>query len=283
MTKAGSASPTSLFQVRSALFMPASNERAVVKARALPADMIILDLEDAVADDFKDVARDSAVIAAAEGFGARTCAIRINAADHRCHAADVAAVALSTAMVIVVPKVEDATAIAALAARVGKPVVAMIETPAGLYAARDIAAAQGVVGLFAGVNDLAAALGIPPGSGSEGLTLALQMIVLAAAAAGIPAFDGVNNDLDDLTGLKLEAARARAFGFAGKTLIHPKQVEPCNAAFSPAAAEVADAQALIAAATGGAERFRGRMIETMHVDQARTILNRAATAATDGS
>lgn len=273
--------------VRSALFMPASNARAVEKARSLAADMIILDLEDAVADDAKDAARDAAVAAAATGFGERLCAIRINGGDAPWHDADVAAVAGSAADVIVVPKVEDAGDMAALARRLGKPVIAMIETPQGLYAARDIAAVDGVAGLFAGTNDLAAELGLEleqgqaNGQGRAGLCLSLQMIVLAAAAARIPAFDGVNNNLDDLTDFHAECAEARRFGFVGKTLIHPKQVEPANAAFAPTAAQLDDARALIAAASGGAERFRGRMVEAMHVAQARRLLARAGIAEPD--
>ena len=260
--------------VRSALFMPASNLRAMEKARGLPADMVILDLEDAVSEDAKLSARDGAVAAAA-GFEGRLCAIRINGAGTLWHDADSIAVAASVADVVVVPKVEDAAAIAALAARLGKPVIAMIETPAGLYAARQIASAPGVAGLFAGTNDLAAEIGIPADAGRSGLALALQMIVLAAAAARIPAFDGVNNNLDDLTAFDAECRAARNLGFSGKTLIHPKQIDPCNAAFSPDAAAIEDARALIAAAQGGAERFRGRMIETMHVAQARALLARA--------
>ncbi len=255
---------------QTALFLPASNARAIEKARGLAAEMIVLDLEDSVREEDKARAREAAVAAAAEGFGNRLVAIRVNGEDHDCHAADVAAVAGSAADFLVVPKVET-TALALKVAATGKPVLAMIETPAGVLAAAAIAAVPGVAGLIAGVNDLRATLGVPADSGRAGIGYALQAIVLAARAAGGWALDGVYNALEDEAGLAEDCAAGRLTGFDGKTLIHPNQIAVAARAFGPSEAEIADAEALIAAATGGAERFRGRMIEAMHVEQARTL------------
>ena len=258
---------------RTALFLPASNPRAIEKARGLGPEMIVLDLEDAVREEDKARAREAAVAAAAEGFGDRLVAIRANGEDHDCHAADVAAVAGSAADFLVVPKVETA-ALAARMAEAGKPVLAMIETPAGVLAAPAIAAVPGIAGLIAGVNDLRATLGVPADSGRGGIGYALQATVLAARAAGVWALDGVYNVLEDEAGLAEDCAAGRLIGFDGKTLIHPNQIAVAARAFGPSEAEIADAQALVAAATGGAERFRGRMIEAMHVEQARALLAR---------
>lgn len=260
---------------RTALFLPASNPRAIAKARTLDCDMVILDLEDAVKPEDKHAARDAALAAVAEGFGDRIAAIRINAVDTAEHAADLAAVARSAAAIVVVPKVEDAGTAERIAAAAGKPVLAMIETPAGVLAAAGIAAVPGVAGLIAGTNDLKASLGIPAAAGRGGLSLALQTVVLAARAGQAWALDGVFNALSDPDGLAAECAEGRALGFDGKTLIHPGQIPVAAQAFAPTADEIADAHALLAAASGGAERFRDRMIEAMHVAQARALLQRA--------
>ncbi|TVV70472.1 HpcH/HpaI aldolase/citrate lyase family protein [Sphingomonas solaris] len=260
--------------VRSALYLPASNARAIEKARGLPCDMVILDLEDAVKPDDKQAAREAAVAAVAEGFGPRIAAIRLNGSDSVWHADDVAAVRASHAAVVVLPKVESAAEATRVADAVGKPLFAMIETPAGVLAAVGIAAAHGVAGLIAGSNDLAATLRLPPDAGRAPLALSLQTIVLAARAAGIVALDGVWNRLADLDGLAEDARAGRATGFDGKTLIHPNHIAPANTAFGPTPAELEDARALVEAATGGAERFRDRMIETMHVDAAKRLIAR---------
>lgn len=271
-----------MIEPRSALFLPASNARAIAKARGLAADMVILDLEDAVAETLKAEAREAAVAATGEPFGDAIVSIRLNAADTAWHIDDLVALAGSRADLVVVPKVEEAAAVAKIADAVGRPVYAMIETPAGLLAAPGIAAADGVAGLIAGTNDLAHALRLPAG-GRAGLALALQTIVLAARAAGIVALDGVWNRLDDPDGLAAECAEGRGFGFDGKTLIHPAQIAVANRAFAPSEAEIDDARALVDAATAGAARFRGRMVEAMHVDAARRILARASGNATDPS
>jgi (3S)-malyl-CoA thioesterase len=260
---------------RTALFLPASNPRAIAKARALEADMVILDLEDAVRDDAKAEARGAAVAAAHEGFGPRLCAIRINGIESGQHGDDLDAVAASACNFVVVPKVETAEGAAAIAEATAKPLLAMIETPLGVLAAADIAAVPGVSGLIAGVNDLRASLGIPAGSGREGLSLALQTIVLAARASQVWAIDGVFNALDDAEGLAAECRHGRSVGFDGKSLIHPNQIAVAAQAFGASEADLEEAAALVAAASGGAERFRDRMIESMHVAQAQALLARA--------
>jgi (3S)-malyl-CoA thioesterase len=260
-------------RIRSALYLPASNPRAIAKARTLAADMLILDLEDAVKPEDKVSAREAAIAAVAEGFGDKPVAIRVNGLGSIWHEADIALISHSAATLVVLPKAESGKAIAEFASKVGKPVLAMVETPKGILAAADIAQASGVVGLIAGTNDIAAELRLPVDAGREGLMLALQAIVLAARAGGGIALDGVYNRLDDSDGLWAEARAGRALGFDGKTLIHPAQIEPTNRAFAPDAAEIDDARALVEAATGGAERFRGRMIEAMHVAAARRLLS----------
>ena len=264
--------PSSLRLCRSLLFLPASNPRAIAKARELCADMIFLDLEDAVKPEDKASARQAAVAAAAEGFGGRPVAIRVNKVGDPWHDDDVTAVATSAADFLIVPKVQEARELREIT-DAGKPVLAMIETAAGVLDAPRIAPLT--TGLIAGTNDLAADLGIPPAGGRRGLVHALQAIVLAARAAGVAAFDGVYNRLEDDAGLAEECEEGRAFGFDGKTLIHPSQIETANRIFGPSRTELEAARRLVEAATGGAERFEGRMIEAMHVEQARALLSRA--------
>lgn len=256
--------------VRSALYVPGSSARALEKARSLDADMLIIDLEDAVPDDAKDSARVAALAYAAAGVAGKIIAIRANATDSVHYADDAAALKGCAAHLIVLPKVEHGGDLADL----GLPLLAMIETPAGLYAARDIAAQPSVAGLIAGTNDIAAETGIRPGAMREGLELSLQMIVLAASAAGKPRFDGVCNRLDDMGGFDAECRQGATYGFTGKTLIHPNQIAMANAAFGPDAVAFAEAEELVAASRGGAQRFRGRMIESMHVEQAKLTIER---------
>jgi citrate lyase subunit beta/citryl-CoA lyase len=256
---------------RSLLFVPASRPRMVAKAAGLAADLIVLDLEDAVREDEKDDAR-AALMQSLTLLAGRAVGVRINAFDTRHVAADLTAIAQLPELLIVVPKVEHAGDLAPLG---NHRLLPMIETPAGVLAAPSIAAGEGVVGLMIGTNDLAAALRLPPASGRAAMTLALQMVVLAARAAGGWAIDGVFNALADGHGLAAECAGGRALGFDGKSLIHPDQVAIANAAFGPTAAELDEARALIAAASGGAQRFRDRMVEDMHVETARALLDRA--------
>jgi citrate lyase subunit beta/citryl-CoA lyase len=265
--------PGDLRLCRTILFLPASNARAIEKASGLDADMVILDLEDAVKEDDKAEAREMAIAATAEGFGERFSAIRMNAAGTGHYRADVEAVRRSAADFVILAKVETPGQAADAAAETGKHVLAMIETPRGVLGAAAIAPATH--GLIAGTNDLSAELGIQPGGGRPGLVHALQQIVLAARAAGVAAFDGVHNGLDDEEGLAEECRQGRAFGFDGKSLIHPNQIAAANRLFGPGEEEIRAAERLIAAATGGAERFEGKMIEAMHVHQARSLLARA--------
>jgi citrate lyase subunit beta/citryl-CoA lyase len=149
----------------------------------------------------------------------------------------------------------------------------MIETPSGVLAAAEIASET--AGLIAGTNDLRADLRVPIGTDRSAISSSLQLIVLAARAAGVPVFDGVYNDLEDMDGFASECAEGRRLGFDGKSLIHPKQIDACNRAFSPSADEIARAQRLVEAFGGGAERFEGQMIERMHVEAAKRLLDRA--------
>jgi citrate lyase subunit beta/citryl-CoA lyase len=256
---------------RSLLFLPASNPRAIEKARRLAADMVVLDLEDAVKPEDKDGARAAAVAAAGEGFPG-LCAIRINS-DEPWHEADLAAAAASRVDFVIVPMTPGPEAPRAAARATGKPVLAMIETARGILNAAAIA--PETAGLIAGTNDLAANLGLRPGGGRAPLVTALQTILLAARAAGVAAFDGVHNRLDDPEGFAAQCEEGKSFGFDGKSLIHPSQVEPANRLFGPGEAEIEAARRLLAAATGGAQRFEGEMIEAMHVEQARWVLAKA--------
>jgi citrate lyase subunit beta/citryl-CoA lyase len=258
---------------RSLLFLPASNPRAIEKARGLPADLVILDLEDAVAEADKAAARDAAVEASRTGFGGRPVAIRINAVGSPHHGADMLAARRSGARYVVLPKVETSRDIHDSKVVCERPIVTMIETPRGVLDAPALATLS--AGLIAGTNDLAASLRIPPGAGRAGLSASLQRIVLAGRAAGIAVFDGVYNRLDDPAGLQAEAQEGRGFGFDGKSVIHPGQIDTVNRVFSPSAQELAAADALIASATGGAQRHDGRMIEDLHVAQARLLVARA--------
>lgn len=257
---------------RSLLFLPASNSRAIEKAKSLPADLVILDLEDAVKTEEKDEARRMA-LEALPAFAGRRVAIRINAFGSSQFGQDVVAFRNLKEIAIVLPKVEQAVQAHDAGRLFAHHVLAMIETPAGVAAAQAIAAETDA--LIAGTNDLSARLGLPAGGGRAGLTYSLQAIVLAARLRGAAVFDGVFNGLEDEVGLQRECAEGRAFGFDGKSAIHPNQLEAINRAYSPGEAEIEAARRLIAAATGGAERHEGRMIEAMHVAQARAVLAKA--------
>ena len=259
---------------RSLLYVPGSNARALEKAQGLAADLLIIDLEDAVPADRKIEAREAMRRAVEAGYPGKRIAVRVNATGSWEQEADITALYGLALDAVVLPKV-DAVADLDPVRALGVPILAMIETPVAIYAARDIAADPAVVGLIAGLNDLAHELKLPDGMDRSAMSVAIQTIVLAARAAGVWAFDGVYNALDDAAGFAAEAAEARRLGFDGKTLIHPSQVDPCNAAFAPSAREIAEAEALIAAATGGAQRLEGRMIEDIHVAAARALLERA--------
>jgi citrate lyase subunit beta/citryl-CoA lyase len=261
-----------LFAVRSLLFLPASNPRAIAKAREAGADMVVLDLEDAVRAEDKQAARDAAVEAVSTGWR-MPVAIRVNGVGTEWHSLDLDAVARSKADYAVVPRTISAHLVHGVAEAIGKPVLAMIETAAGVLRAAEIAAET--AGLIAGTNDLRADLRLPLDATREPISASLQMIVLAARAAGVAVFDGVWNRLTDLDGFSNEASEGRTLGFDGKSLIHPDQIAPCHRAFAPSEAEIDRATRLVAAFSGGAERFEDQMIERMHVEAAERVLERA--------
>jgi citrate lyase beta subunit len=266
---------TDLFAVRSVLFLPASNPRAIAKAREAGADLVVLDLEDAVKAEDKNSARDAALEAVAEPWK-MPVAVRVNGVGTEWHSLDLDAVAGSKADFAVVPRATSAHLVEDFAKAVSKPVLAMIETAAGVLAAAEIA--KVCAGLIAGTNDLRADLRLPLDTGRGAISTSLQMIVLAARAAGVAAFDGVFNDLENGQGLLEEASEGRRLGFDGKSLIHPNQIVSCHQAFAPSEAELQRARALVGAFHGGAERFGKEMIESMHVETARRVLARAAGA-----
>jgi len=270
--EAKSYKPADLLSVRSILFLPASNPRAIAKARCAGADLVVLDLEDAVKPDDKAAARDAAVEAVGEAW-TMPVAIRINGVGTELHSLDLDAVVRSKADFVVVPRATSAHLVSDVGKTVGKPVLAMVETAAGVLAAAEIA--RDCAGLVAGTNDLRADLRLPLDATREPISASLQMIVLAARAAGIAAFDGVFNSLADAEGFAKEATAGRRLGFDGKSLIHPDQIAPCHRAFAPSQAEIERANALVAAFNGGAERFNNEMIERMHVEAAQRLLERA--------
>lgn len=264
-----------LANVRSILFVPGGRQGALDKAAGLAADMIVVDLEDAVAPAAKRDARDMAGAAIRKGFGGKLVALRINGAGTDWHHGDLELLADLPLDYAILPKIDDPEAIDALTGRLHVPVLPMIETAAAIYAARAIAAMEPVAGLLVGTNDLALDLGVKAGPDREGLELALQTIVLAGAAARKPVFDGVCNRLDDTEMLERQCRQGRSYGFTGKTLIHPGQIEAANRFFAPDEAELERARAVIEASQGGAERFRGEMIEDLHVVEAKKLLARA--------
>lgn len=265
---------------RSALYIPGSKDRALDKARGLPVDVILFDLEDAVAPDAKVGARDTLRAALAEGgYGTRLRIVRINGLDTEWGAADAAAVAAMDCDAILLPKVNGPADVDALAALVPDlPIWAMMETPQGVLNAASIAAHPRIAGFVLGTNDLAKDLN---SRGRAALMMSLQMCLLAAKAAGIIALDGVYNAFKDEDGLRAECAEGRDMGFDGKTLIHPAQVAIANAAFGPSEDEIDLAQRQIAAfeaaeAEGqGVAVVDGRIVENLHIVTARATLAKA--------
>ena len=265
---------------RSALYMPASNAKAIAKARTLPCDVVILDLEDAVAPEAKDAARDAAVAAVREGgFGDRELVIRANALSTDWGAADCAALAAAKPDAVLLPKVDDGEAVAAYAALLpGVALWAMVETPRALLRLESLAGGPQLAALVMGTNDIAKDLGMRAGADRLPFQGFFAQTVAAARASGLAVLDGVYNAIDDAGGFATECAQGVQFGFDGKTLIHPSQVDPCNAAFSPTEEEVAWAttveRAFAApdAAGMGAIRVEGKMAERLHLEQARKTL-----------
>lgn len=278
--------------LRSLLYMPASNARAIDKARGLDADALVFDLEDAVAPEAKVDARAQLRQELARGgFGHRRLIARINALSSEWGALDMAALASAPVEAIVAPKVEGEADVARLSRemdRLGYPAATalwvMIETPAAVLALERIAAmaqTTRLAGFVLGLNDLAKDTGMEQTPGREGFVPVMVNTVLAARAAGIAAIDGVCNSIDDPARIEGEARQARSLGFDGKSLIHPAQIAPVNTVFAPGEAETAEARAIIAAfddpenAGKGALRVNGKMVELLHLVQARRIIARA--------
>nr|WP_268249818.1 CoA ester lyase [Streptomyces albospinus] len=279
---------------RSVLYMPGANERALEKARTLPADALILDLEDAVAPDAKAEARERVAAAAASGaYGHREVTIRVNGPGTAWHADDLRAAAQAGPDAVVVPKVESAQtvrdverALEAAGAPDRTAIWAMVETPRAMLDARAVAgASERLTVLVMGTNDLAKELHAEHVPGRAPLLTGLSLALLAARESGKAILDGVYNDVRDLTGFEAECVQGRQFGFDGKTLIHPSQVEPCNRVFAPAEADIARARKVIEAFElaeregRGVVTVDGRMIENLHVEDARRVLALAAAVA----
>jgi citrate lyase subunit beta / citryl-CoA lyase len=287
---------------RSVLYMPGANARALEKAKTLPCDAVILDLEDSVAPDAKVAARKQvADVVAAGGFGTREVIVRINALDTPWWPDDLAAAAKAHPDGILVPKISKPGQLQNIAARLIDiaadqkiKVWAMMETPIGIINAPAIAASAAdpetrLAGFVMGTNDIAKETRAQLLPGRAPMLAWLAQCVLAAHAFGIDILDGVYNDLADIEGFRRECDQGREMGFDGKTLIHPNQIEPCNAAFSPGAAEVAQARKFIAAfdlpenRDKGVVQVDGRMVERLHADMARRTVAIAEAIAARGA
>src|SRR5690349_8447465 len=273
---------------RSVLYMPGSNARALEKAKSLPADGVILDLEDSVAPDAKEAARDRVAAAVkAGGFGSREVIIRVNGVDTPWHADDLSAAAHAAPDAILVPKVSSPDVLERIGRRLldmgtahKTQVWAMIETPLAIFNIPAIAAeakdSEARLTVFVmGTNDLAKETRARLVPGRAPMLGWLSNCVAAARHYGLDILDGVYNDIGDAEGFAAECQQGVEFGFDGKTLIHPNQIEPCNQAFSPSAEEVAQARKMIAAfdlpenKNKGVMQIDGRMVERMHAEMAR--------------
>ena len=286
---------------RSLLFMPGSNPRALEKARTLPVDGVILDLEDAVAPDAKATARDQiAAAVAAGGFGPREVTIRINALDTPWWEDDLAMAAKASPDGIVVPKVSSVEDLALVHARLAAAgatasvkVWAMIETALSLLHVEALSATaretgSRLAGYIMGPNDIARETRIRMVPGRAPMLPFYTTCVLAAHAYDLEILDGPYSDFSNAAGFAAECAQSRDMGFDGKTLIHPSQIEPCNLAFTPPAEEVAQARAIVAAfekpenAGRGAIQLEGRMVERLHAEIAKRTLAIADAIAAKG-
>lgn len=278
--------------LRSVLYMPGSNARAIAKARTLDADAVVMDLEDAVAPEAKVEARKLIAEALHEGgFGSRYRVVRINALSTEWGADDIASMKGVPLDAILAPKVGSAADVAQLTSAMreagfGPDVAlwAMIETPEAILNLSEIAAAakdSPLACFVLGLNDLAKDTGIAQLPGRAAFQPVLTMSVVAARAHGLAVIDGVCNALDDEARLVAECEQARDGGFDGKTLIHPKQVEPANMVFAPSEDDIAEARAIVDAfadpanAGKGALRVNGKMAERLHLAQAEKCLRRA--------
>ena len=272
---------------RSVLYMPGANTRALEKARSLPADALIFDLEDAVAPDAKEAARANVVAAAASrSYGKREIVIRANGLGTPWGREDILAIAGSGADAVLVPKLEGAADVAAVVELLDEagapPAMAlwgMMETPRGILHAEEIASASPRLACFVmGTNDLVKDLRARHTPMRLPMLVALGVTMLAARANGLAILDGVYNDIQDAEGFKASCVQGLEMGFDGKTLIHPSQVEPCNEVFAPTSADLAMAEKIVAAfdqaraAGKGVVTVDGRMIENLHVEQAQRQL-----------
>ena len=275
---------------RSVLYMPGANERALEKAQGLAADALILDLEDAVAPNAKDEARDRVCAAASSGaYGRREIAIRANGIGTQWHDADLAAIAAAGPDAVVIPKidtVDDVRSIESALEQHGAPdhtkIWAMVETPIAMLHAEQIAGSSDrLTVLVMGTNDLAKELRAEHVPGRQPLLTGLGLCLLAARATGKVILDGVYNDIKDPEGFLAECRQGQQMGFDGKTLIHPSQLDPCNEVFAPSPEAVEAAEEIISAFEEaeregrGVVTVNGRMIENLHVDQARRTLAQA--------
>lgn len=269
---------------RSALYVPASNDKALAKSMTLPADIVIVDLEDAVAPDAKVEARGKAIAAIAAA--GRPLMLRVNGLDTPWGRDDLAAAAQSQAAAVLVPKVTCADDVLAYdAALKDAPAEmalwAMIETCASIFELQAIARTMRTTrlrGFVMGINDLAKEMGARQTPDRLPFLAVLTLAVAAARGEGLSVLDGVCNDFNDLDAFSAECQQGLIFGFDGKTLIHPKQVDPCNAVFTPSREEIADAQAIVDAfalpenAGKGTIRVNGRMAELLHLSQAQRLI-----------
>lgn len=273
---------------RSCLYMPGANERALEKARSLPADVLIFDLEDAVAPREKPAARDQVAEAAkAGGYGAREIVIRVNGADTEWGADDMAMVKDVRPDGVLIPKVSRAADIG-FGADADLPVWAMIETPLAILSIAEIAGAPKLSAMVMGTNDLAKDMHAKLRQQRAGFVTALSMTVMAGRAHGKIVIDGVFNSIGDDAGLAAECEQGKAFGFDGKTLIHPDQLDAANRIFAPSRSALKDAEAIIAAfaepdnADKGVIDLDGTMVERLHLGEAEKLVAMAeAIAARD--
>lgn len=277
---------------RSVLYMPASNARVLAKGVSLPADAIILDLEDSVAGDSKALARQQAVAAlSSQDYGYRVRVLRINAGDTPWYIDDVAAVLAASPDAVLLPKVESEQDIVALSAALDEvddtariAIWAMMESPMAVINAARIAATSitcpRLKALLIGNNDMARAAGMPVMSDRTYLIPWLMTIVAAGRAHGLAVFDGVYNNFADTSGFSTECEQGVAMGMTGKTLIHPSQISIANKVFSPSALDITHAQSVVDAfsqpenSASGVLQINGRMIERLHLSMARQLLAR---------
>ncbi|HEY1135256.1 MAG TPA: CoA ester lyase [Nocardioides sp.] len=276
---------TTFTPLRSVLYMPSSNAKALEKAKTLPIDGVILDLEDAVAPDAKPAAREAAVAAVTSGeYGRRTLTIRVNGLGTTWHDDDIAAAAQAGPAGIVVPKVNSAEEVKQLVAAIEKAgapdhtrLWAMVETPEAIFNVRELAAAdERLAVLVMGTNDLVKELYAEHVPGRAPILTSLSWSVLAARAAGIAILDGVYNDVKDVDGFLAEATQGAQMGFDGKTLVHPGQVAGANETFAPSAQAVEDARGILTAweegRGTGVVTYNGKMVENLHVESAQRTL-----------